>query len=151
MNSQNNQEPQNLIWISRKDKLPQRCCTCGMYTDRTVSTTHVSYHTQTVRTNDTAHFLVGCLLHLLLGPLGWLIALLFHGGDETSSTKTKTTKQKHKIRIPQCLLCSGHQKIQPLDVSSGGRRYAFDVHPEFVRQFEMENSKTNDRPRSLNR
>ncbi len=129
----------NIVWISKSDNLPQRCCTCGMYTDKLTKATHTSVESRAVSSNGTSKLVLGCLLHLLLGPIGWLISLMFQ--DDESATTTKTTKHKHQIKMPQCLLCRGQYRIAPLTVDSSGRRFAFQVHPEFIRHFENENSK----------
>ena len=121
------------VWIGKYDQLPDTCCDCGLFTHNRVTVKHVDLVTQETDSGD------GCLpvflalvIHVALGPIGWLISALMSGGE--NGTKTKTVKQKSKIKISQCSLCNGMSP--PEVVQSQVSSFSFMVHPKFKLRFE---------------
>ncbi len=126
-------------WISIGDNLPDVCCSCGMYTDHRVKVRHTeSYETKASKTGTSVLMF---LIHLFSGPLGWFIAMLTHDEDEQMTT----VKEKVKIKISQCRLCSGQSQPEVVDSRRTERRYRFVVHPEFARQYAIVNSEDEQR------
>ena len=71
------------------------------------------------------------VVHVALGPIGWLISAMMHSDEDEEATKT--VKRKSKIKIPQCQLCHGMQP--PQVVESRISSFAFQVHPKFKQGF----------------
>jgi hypothetical protein len=124
--------PAELVWIEKYDPLPNTCCDCGLFTDHRVTVKHVDLISQSGSSSDgCGPVMLALVIHVALGPVGWLLSALMHG-DETE--KTKTVKQKSKIKIPQCHLCHGMKP--PEVVESQISSFSFHVHPRFKQRFE---------------
>ena len=121
-----------VVWIRKYDPLPNTCCDCGLYTDNRVTVKHVEIISQPGKSGDgCGPVLLAMVIHVALGPVGWLLSALMHG-DEPGTTKL--VKQKSKIKIPQCQLCNGMQP--PQVVESRVHSFSFEVHPRFKQRFE---------------
>lgn len=122
----------NVVWVAKSDPMPDCCCDCGMFTYDRVTVKHVDEFTTAKSDAGCASIILTVIVHVFLGPLGWLIAVMMES-DENSS-KTKTVKKKTKLKLPQCNICRG---VQPPEViQSQSDRFAFRVHPKFVVRFE---------------
>ena len=127
---------QDLIWITATDALPDRCCTCGMYSDHRAKVQQTDFVTKPGGPHGCIGMAVFLVVNLALGPLGWLISMLL-GLD--GDAKEKTVKRKYRVRIPQCRLCNGVAPPEITDFSAGPpARFAFSVHPEFRRRWEQQ-------------
>ena len=128
------------IWLTAQDRLPNVCCDCGMYTDHRVRVSHVQLIQQPgAAPAGCGVILITLLIHVALGPLGWLISLLVHSGDEAKLAKT--VKVKTKLKISQCLLCAGMGRPIVIDVRSQQQQMLFAVHPQFKRRLDEETQK----------
>jgi hypothetical protein len=124
--------PSEVVWIRKFDPLPNTCCDCGLYTDNRVTVKHVDIISQQGNASDgCGPVLLAMVIHVALGPVGWLLSALMHS-DEPGATKL--VKQKSKIKIPQCTLCYG---MRPPEVhDSKIHSLSFQVHPRFKQRFE---------------
>ncbi|MFK7766355.1 MAG: hypothetical protein AB8B55_03980 [Mariniblastus sp.] len=121
------------VWIGKYDQLPDTCCDCGLFTHNRVTVKHVDLVTQETSAGDgCGPVILTLIIHVALGPVGWLISALMSGGEGES--KTKTVKQKSKIKISQCELCNGTNP--PEVIESQVSSFAFNVHPKFKLRFE---------------
>lgn len=119
-----------LIWVKKKDKLPDTCCMCGLFTYDRVTVKFVEH--LTTQTNNAGCVMVVFTLFLhLLGPIGWILAFLVEGDKEEG--KPKIVKQKSKLKMSQCNLC--HANGPPEVVEHVGERFSFFVHPRFRDRF----------------
>lgn len=117
-----------VVWITKQHKLPDACCSCGLYSDNRVAVKHVE------KTTEVGKYQPGCAMlsltlfsHVFLGPLGWLLAALLEGDPEKE--QSKTVKKKSKIKITQCSLCHATEPAQV--VETRGQSFSFLVHPVF--------------------
>ncbi len=124
-----------VIWLSRHDRLPDTCCTCGMFTVDRVTVKHVELVTQQGKKNPGCLMVVFTLLLHMLGPLGWLFSILMEGNDDPNATST--VKKKSKIKITQCLMCKAVDA--PEVIETKGNSISFLVHPAFQTRFEEVN------------
>jgi len=122
-----------VVWVSPQETLPDICCTCGMYTDRRVKVKHVN-HTQVLHAGESGGVTLIRILSLFMGPIGWLVSAMVTDDDQE---KLKTVKEKSKIKISQCLLCSGMGLPEVLDSAESPKRFAFLTHPEFKKRKEQ--------------
>ena len=121
------------IWIHKYDQLPDTCCDCGLFTHNRVKVKHVDLITKETESGEgCGAIILTLIIHVALGPIGWLIAALMSGGEGSKSTKT--VKQKSKIKISQCALCNGMSP--PEVVESRVSSFSFNVHPTFKLRFE---------------
>ena len=120
-----------LIWISPDQRMPNVCCTCGMFTDQRVKVKHV--HFQSVPKSGNGDVTLIHIISLFLGPIGWLLAAIVSGND--SQDKFKTVKHKSKIKISQCTLCAGMNRPEVLDSTRTPLRFVFCTHPDFAKKF----------------
>lgn len=128
----NHEFPSEIIWIKKYDSLPNTCCDCGLYTDHRVTVKHVDIISQQGRSGDgCGPVLLALVIHVALGPVGWLLSALMNG-EETEVTKS--VKHKAKIKISQCQLCYGMKP--PEVVESRLYSFSFLVHPRFRQRFE---------------
>jgi len=125
------------IWIAHGDVMPDRCCSCGMFSDRRVTLKAVDFVKQDPK--------IGCLsaiFHLIvqvLLPSVSLLWMLFQKGDLGDPV---TKKKKLKVRISQCLLCQ-HDSPEVIQGQAGPpQRVLVEVHPEFKRLFDQQNGPT---------
>ncbi len=124
-----------VVWISRHDKLPDTCCTCGMFTDHRVKVKYVDVQ-QVLHAGESGGVTLIRILSLFLGPVGWLVSAMVTSDDEE---KLKTVKQKSKIVVSQCLLCSGMGLAEVVDSTDSPKRFALLTHPEFKKRFQAIN------------
>ncbi len=122
-----------VIWLTKRDRLPDTCCSCGLFTDNRVAIKHVEHVTKVVKGNS------GCLvalltlvMHVALGPVGWLFSALAEGDGEKLSTRT--IKIKSQVKISQCPLCHATAPAELIDVR--GSSFSFLVHPKFATRLE---------------
>lgn len=128
----NHEFPSEIVWIKKYDPLPDTCCDCGLYTDNRVTVKHVDIVSQQGKSSDgCGPVLLTLIIHVALGPVGWLLSALMEGED---SGKIQTVKQKSKIKIPQCTLCHGMNSPQVIE--SKLYAFSFHVHPRFKQRFE---------------
>ena len=120
-----------LVWISPDQRMPNVCCTCGMFTDQRVKVKHV--HFMSVEKSGDVEFTLIDVISLFLGPIGWLLAAVAHSNN--GKGEVKTVKHRSKIRISQCRLCHGMTPPEVLDASRTPLRLAFHTHPEFAKKF----------------
>ena len=123
----------DIVWITVHDSLPDTCCTCGMYSDKRVKVKHVD-HKEVMVAGESGGVTLIRIVSLFLGPIGWLVSAMVTSNDEE---KTKTIKETSKVRITQCLLCSGMGYPEVLDSMDSPKKFAFLTHPEFKRRFEQ--------------
>lgn len=120
-----------LVWISPDQRMPNVCCTCGMYSDQRVKVRHV--HTQSVnRSVFDVEITFLDVLFLFLGPIGWLLAAI--ANENKGKGEVKKVKHKSKIRISQCRLCAGMKPPEVLEARRTPLRLAFRTHPEFAKK-----------------
>ncbi len=100
-----------LVWISPDQRLPNVCCTCGMFTDHRVKVKHIHFHS-VLKSGDVEFTLVD-LISLFLGPIGWLLAAIAESNN--GKGELQTVKHKSKVRISQCRLCAGMAPPEVLD------------------------------------
>lgn len=125
-----------VIWLSKHDRLPDTCCTCGMFTVDRVTVKHVEMVRQSGQKESGCLVVVFALFLHLLGPLGWLFSILLEGGKGIEVTST--VKKKSKIKISQCLMCKAVQPPEVLETSAGS--ISFLVHPAFRTRLEEANA-----------
>lgn len=123
-----------VIWLSKRDRLPDTCCTCGMFTVDRVTVKHVEMVTQSGKKDPGCLMLVFTLLLHLLGPLGWLFSILMESKDKEG---TYDVKKKSKIKISQCMMCKAVQPPEVLETKPGS--ISFLVHPAFRTRLEEAN------------
>ena len=113
-----------------------------MFTYDRVTVKHIDEFTTAKSDAGCASILLTLIVHVFLGPVGWLIAIMMEGDED--SPKTKTVKKKTKLKLPQCNICKG---VNPPEViESQIDRFAFHVHPKFVQRFqELKNQVRNGR------
>lgn len=121
-----------VIWLRKADKLPDVCCTCGMFTVERVTVKHAELVTQ--QNPGCLMILLTLFLHFL-GPLGWIFSILISGGENKDGTST--VKKKSKIKISQCMMCKGVQAPEVIETS--GKSLSFLVHPTFKKRLEEAN------------
>ena len=130
-----NYSPDDLLWISREHKLPDACCSCGMFTDHRVKVKHVAYKT-VMSSSDSTGITLLKLVALFLGPLGWALSAMLSKEGETE----KTVKQKSKIVLPQCQLCYGMASPSVMEMTDEDPvRFGVIVHSSFRKKFEQAN------------
>lgn len=135
MNSQESEA--QLVWMTKLHVMPDRCCTCGMYTDHRVKVKQLDYVHKTNAPDSCLSVVLFLILHVALGPIGWLLALVFGMGEPGEK---KIVKKKFKIKLAQCRLCNGVMAPELVELrTTGVPEFAFFVHPEFRRRFESEN------------
>ena len=124
-----------VIWLTKQDRLPDVCCSCGMFTDHRVAVKHVEKVTQSAKANPGCLMvLVTLFMHVALGPLGWLLSVLLEGDSEKETTKT--VKKKSKVKISQCQMCHATEPVEIVETRGGS--FSFLVHPGFrVRWMEL--------------
>jgi hypothetical protein len=121
-----------VIWIGKQDPLPNTCCVCGLYTDNRVTVKHVDIVTKRGGSGESwGTVVLALVIHVALGPVGWLLSALMDGDDPEA---TKLVKQKSKIKIPQCALCYGMKPPEALE--SNADSLSFQVHPRFKQRLE---------------
>lgn len=125
-----------VIWLNKHDRLPDTCCTCGMFTVDRVTVKHVEMVRQTGKKEPGCLMIVFTLLLQLLGPLGWLFSVLLEGGKDIEVTSN--VKKKSKIKISQCMMCKAVQA--PEVVETGAGSISFLVHPAFRTRLEEANA-----------
>ena len=127
-----------LVWISKQHKLPETCITCGMFTDHHVAVKYTHNEQRTVSSGEaTSKIALGCLLHLL-GPIGWIVAMML-AGDEDHANAEKTVSVSGKIKVPQCRLCAGQNKVVAVDGNMTNGSFAFVAHPRFAERLHAVN------------
>ena len=127
-----------LCWIRRNEKLPDVCCTCGMYTDNRVKIGLQHTVEKAGPTAGTA--LTHLFLHLFLGPVGWLIAAITSGSG--GEGEKRLVKKKENVRISQCRLCNGSLSPEVEESRFGAKEFRVRVHAEFARRLlEERNTK----------
>ena len=124
---------QTSLWLTKREQLPDVCCTCGMFSDNRVKVKHTGFVTKQVSGGPS---LLMILFHIFSGPLGWLLALV----SSRETEETKTVKQKTKIQITQCQLCNGLGPPEVVNFLPNWERFEFLVHPEFARRFQEINA-----------
>ena len=103
-----------------------------MFTDHRKVVRYAQQQTQVAPGSaSTGMATLGCLLHLL-GPVGWILALILHSGQNSDETTTKTVTVKSRVKVPLCRLCAGQEQPRPVDGDPVRERYAFEVHPRFA-------------------
>lgn len=124
------------VWIAPDTPLPDCCMSCGMFTDVTVKVTVNEQETSVQPAGSSAPVqLLGCLL-FPFGPIGMVIsALLSQSADKEMVEKTKTVRRT--LRVPQCRLCTGMKKIEPVTSIPEGP-VCFEVHPNFVSRLQSD-------------
>ena len=120
-----------VIWLRKQDRLPDTCCTCGMFTVERVTVKHVELVTQQGKPEPGCLMILFTLFLHLLGPLGWIFSVLISGREDSEGTYE--VKKKSKLKISQCMMCSGVQA--PEVVESKGDSLSFLVHPSFLNRF----------------
>jgi hypothetical protein len=126
------------IWISKVAIMPDRCCTCGMYTDNRVTVKQLDYVQKTNAPDSCLSVILFLILHVALGPIGWLLSILFGMGE---LGEKKIVKKKFKLKIAQCRLCNGVAPPEIVELrSTDVPEFSFWVHPEFSRRFVAENA-----------
>jgi len=124
-----------VIWLRKPDRLPDTCCTCGMFTVDRVTVKHVELVTQQGKPDPGCLMILFTLALHLLGPLGWIFSILISGRENQDGTST--VKKKSKVKISQCMMCKG---VQPPEViQTSGDSLSFLVHPAFKTRFEEAN------------
>ena len=131
-----------VIWLRKGDKLPDTCCTCGMFTVERVKVKHVELVTQQGKPEAGCLMIVFTLVLHLLGPLGWLFSILISGSE--NSEGPHTVKKKSKIKISQCMMCKGVQA--PEVIETQGDSMSFLVHPNFKNRLEEANREDDSMP-----
>lgn len=108
-----------------------------MFTDHKVRTSLVQQQQRVVAAGGANSQVValGCLLHLL-GPVGWILAAILHGGDSKRESTQKTVTVKAKMKVPCCRLCAGQGIPGPVDGNIQSGRFAFEVHPNFQQRLK---------------
>ena len=117
-----------VFWVSKSDQFPDTCCSCGMFTYDRVTVKHVDLMTKTGGAGGASIFL-SVILHIFLGPIGWLFTMLVEGDE----SQTKIVKKKSKLRMPHCQVCQINGAPEVVD--SAGNRFAFIVHPKFKTRY----------------
>lgn len=129
------------VWLDAHDPLPNVCCSCGMYTDHRVKVKSIRLVEQAGAAQaGCGMLLITLLIHLALGPLGWLISILMHSGEDTRNN-TKSVKVKTRLKISQCLLCAGTGPPEVIDTRFQPTQMLFAVHPQFSRRLDEEKRK----------
>jgi len=129
-----------VVWLNKHAKLPDTCCSCGMFTHNRVTVKHLRITTGKGKPGGGLLFFVTLILHIF-GPIGWIVSMLLEGNQDEN--KTRTVKEKSKIKISQCTMC--HATEPPTITESNGSSFAFLVHPLFktrldeARRLEDEN------------
>ncbi|MEM7457031.1 MAG: hypothetical protein AAF456_22000, partial [Planctomycetota bacterium] len=79
------------------------------------------------------------ILHMFLGPVGWVISAVTAGnsGDD----KTRQVKKTKRVTISQCRLCNGTEIPEVTASRLGAKEYKVPVHPEFARRLLEERNK----------
>ena len=128
-----------IVWIDASTPLPDTCMTCGMFSD---SRTKVPLVQQQAVVTDpessAAHHVamgLGCLFHIFLGPLGWLLSALMHSRQDKGPVN-KIKNIKWTLRLPQCRLCTSAEPVRPVSEPRQGGAM-FQVHPVFARRLEQ--------------
>ena len=129
-----------LVWVTQHADLPDVCVSCGMFTDRRVTTKHVGEQRTMVESGGGSPAALGCLL-MFLGPIGWLISLVINSKSQSPGLTTKVVKVRSKMKIPQCSLCYGQFPAAPQEVAQG--RFGFAAHRNFAARFHELNSADN--------
>jgi len=130
--SNSNQELEPL-WISQHDRMPDCCCVCGLYCDRTTALKAVGYVTKDPFDNPGW----GLWVQLAMSLISPLFSLVLNRGADVGQPVTR--RKKIKVQISQCMTC--RQKTpNVIDVKSSAPTGLFvRVHPDFKRQFEAQN------------
>ncbi|MEM9939981.1 MAG: hypothetical protein AAF939_00235 [Planctomycetota bacterium] len=119
-----------VIPIRKTDPMPDTCCRCGMFTYDRVTVKYVDEIVTTKSNDGCVPILLAVVLHVFLGPIGWLIHLFLDGTDG----KQKTIKKKSKLKIGQCVMCQDDGP--PTVEASRDGVFWFRVHPKFKVRFE---------------
>ena len=134
-----------VVWVTPDQRMPNVCCTCGMFTDQRVKVKHV--HFQSVRKSGNGDAVLIHVVSLFLGPIGWLLAAI---ASNDGKDKLKTVKHKSKIRISQCRLCASMSPPEVLDSQRTPLQLAFWTHPEFAKKL-IEVNATSEEDEKLSR
>ncbi len=116
-------------WIRAKDNLPDVCCSCGMFTDNRVKLKFK--RSIEVEGSGAGATIFVILMHVLLGPIGWLIGMAAGHGKEDEK---RTVKKTYRIPVSQCRLCNGAQTPEVIESRPEAGEYLIAVHPEFERR-----------------
>lgn len=126
-----------LLWIRRTDSMPSRCCSCGMFADYHVAVKQTELVQKANSPDSCLSVILFLIFHVALGPVGWLLTVLL--GLENLGEE-KTVKKKYKIKITQCRLCNAVMAPEVVEFRANEvPQFAFEVHPEFRRRFEIAN------------
>ncbi len=124
------------VWLHKRERLPDTCITCGMFTHHRVSAKAVEQQRRKVAASETnSKLALGCLLHLL-GPMGWILAALLHNGANETSMVEKTVTVRGTIKVPCCRLCAAQCLPTPEQARMAEGQFAFQAHPRFQERLQ---------------
>ena len=124
-----------VIWITKQQRLPDVCCSCGLFTDNRVSIKHVEKFTEIGKHSPSVWMSLFNLALHIFGPIGWALSLILQGDPDKETEKT--IKKKSKVKITQCGLC--HATEPATMIETRGDSYSFLVHPKFRERLDAVN------------
>lgn len=124
-------------WIgTRKGPLPDVCCTCGMFTDQRIVIKRKVAIREDVNNSASVLVVLGILLGVFLGPLGWLLSLFLGSRGEVDEEGRVLVKKNLKARVPRCQLCSGSTELTVVDHQGNPPQLLIQVHPRFKQRLD---------------
>lgn len=107
-----------------------------MFTDQRVLVKQKVAVREDANSGASVLVVLGILLGVFLGPLGWLLSLFLGSRGEVDEQGRVLVKKNLKARIPRCQLCTGSSELNIVDYRGEPPQFLVQVHPRFKQRLD---------------